>query len=192
MFPFFSCFSLLFLFSPPCIPARTTPTFTTTPVNIVTGRNNSYTWHEFNRFLNVSRGSHVAGMSDLKKYFHRFGYLVAQDMNFTDTFDARNTYIAANSKNINPQQALSIRAEVLESAYLDPLLVEMERTQKNKEQTIRMHEEMVWLTIPSNSYIGSVNEKEKLEITSRVSDRSKSRLRWARDIPMTLTYAFSA
>ncbi|KAK2991349.1 hypothetical protein RJ640_011826 [Escallonia rubra] len=59
-----------------------------------------------------------------------------------DSSTLRNTNIAAYSEEINPQQALSIRAAVLESAYLDPLQVEMERIQKDKEQTIRMHEEM--------------------------------------------------
>ncbi|KAJ4956803.1 hypothetical protein NE237_013586 [Protea cynaroides] len=45
------------------------------------------TWHQFERFLDFTKGSHVIGLSELKKYFHRFGYLSIPDMNFTDSFD---------------------------------------------------------------------------------------------------------
>ncbi|KAF6175416.1 hypothetical protein GIB67_036507 [Kingdonia uniflora] len=39
------------------------------------------------RFLDAEKGSNVMGMSELKKYFHRFGYLPNLDTNFTDMFD---------------------------------------------------------------------------------------------------------
>ncbi|XVF22831.1 hypothetical protein REPUB_Repub12eG0204900 [Reevesia pubescens] len=38
----------------------------------------------YNRFLNSWRGSHVRGMSEIKKYFHYFGYLTSQDYNISD------------------------------------------------------------------------------------------------------------
>ncbi|KAF2303518.1 hypothetical protein GH714_018931 [Hevea brasiliensis] len=51
--------------------------------------NNNYTWHNFKTFLNARKGSHVSGMSELKRYFHRFGYLQLRDFdNITDNFDA--------------------------------------------------------------------------------------------------------
>ncbi|XP_043716982.1 metalloendoproteinase 4-MMP-like [Telopea speciosissima] len=108
MFPFFSYslslfvsfltfFSLsLLLLSSPCFPARLSPgtlTFnsaTVLSVNDINGINDiNATWHHFERFLDTARGSHVSGLSELKKYFHGFGYLVVPDTNFTETFDNR-------------------------------------------------------------------------------------------------------
>ncbi|GAB2211888.1 hypothetical protein Droror1_Dr00025227 [Drosera rotundifolia] len=47
------------------------------------------TWHNFSKFLDISKGSHVTGMSELKKYFHHFGYLSCPQTSFkfTDVFD---------------------------------------------------------------------------------------------------------
>ncbi|OVA15608.1 Peptidase M10 [Macleaya cordata] len=94
MFPFFSYSSLLLLLLLfiiiflPSFPARNIPEFITVlPVNL---NNTNYTWSGFDRFVDVGRGSELAGMSELKKYFHRFGYLLVTDnTNFTDIFDAR-------------------------------------------------------------------------------------------------------
>ncbi|KAL8196185.1 hypothetical protein R6Q57_025185, partial [Mikania cordata] len=43
-------------------------------------------WHQFSKFIDAGKGDNFSGMSELKRYFHRFGYLDADD-NFTDTFD---------------------------------------------------------------------------------------------------------
>ncbi|RZC91486.1 hypothetical protein C5167_027549 [Papaver somniferum] len=43
--------------------------------------------HTLSEFLDTGRGSDVVGLSELKKYFHRFGYLPATEPNFTDNFD---------------------------------------------------------------------------------------------------------
>ncbi|KAM7274181.1 hypothetical protein ACFE04_028845 [Oxalis oulophora] len=96
MFRFFCCFSPLCFFlvfsilSRPIFPARILPD----QVSVITEHDhnstphgNLSTWHDFTRFLDASKGSHVTGMSELKKYFHRFGYLPIADSNFTDTFD---------------------------------------------------------------------------------------------------------
>ncbi|PSS11539.1 Metalloendoproteinase [Actinidia chinensis var. chinensis] len=73
--------SFSLLLSLPCFPAKTLNELT------AAGRNGS-AWHDFARFVDVGRGSHVSGMSELKKYFHRFGYLnPVPKTNFTDTFD---------------------------------------------------------------------------------------------------------
>ncbi|XP_059657567.1 metalloendoproteinase 1-MMP-like [Cornus florida] len=79
-----SALFFLFLFlSLPSFPARTL-TDPSTELTVVTQNN---TWHDFTRFLDAGKGSHVAGMSELKKYFERFGYLVIPETNFTDVFD---------------------------------------------------------------------------------------------------------
>ncbi|XP_059651604.1 metalloendoproteinase 4-MMP [Cornus florida] len=91
MFPFYLyIFHLFFLTSLPLLPARQSPESTSDPVTVITvKKSHNHTWHEFKRFLDASRGSHVTGMSELKKYFHRFGYLPVQAINFTDSFDAQ-------------------------------------------------------------------------------------------------------
>ncbi|KAK9059215.1 hypothetical protein SSX86_021834 [Deinandra increscens subsp. villosa] len=43
-------------------------------------------WHGFSKLIDAGKGDHFSGMSELKRYFHRFGYLEADD-NFTDVFD---------------------------------------------------------------------------------------------------------
>ncbi|EEF27766.1 Metalloendoproteinase 1 precursor, putative [Ricinus communis] len=55
---------------------------------ITTGTHNTSnaTWHDFTRFLDAGQGSEVTGMSELKKYLNRFGYLPG-NVNFTDIFD---------------------------------------------------------------------------------------------------------
>ncbi|PKI41559.1 metalloendoproteinase 1-MMP-like [Punica granatum] len=45
--------------------------------------------HSFSRLTHAGQGSRISGMSELKRYFHRFGYLPPQSgSNFTDEFDA--------------------------------------------------------------------------------------------------------
>ena len=102
MFPLFSYYgrtlfsSLMFLLlflSWPSSPARLFPpdqevSVVTTTTSSDDTRKNA-TWHDFTRFLDAVKGSHVAGMSDLKEYFRRFGYLPHfSNTNFTDNFDS--------------------------------------------------------------------------------------------------------
>ncbi|GMN32836.1 hypothetical protein TIFTF001_003858 [Ficus carica] len=102
MFPLFSYYgrtllsSLMFLLlflSRPSSPARLFPpdqevSVVTTTTSSDDTRKNA-TWHDFTRFLDAVKGSHVAGMSDLKEYFRRFGYLPPfSNTNFTDNFDS--------------------------------------------------------------------------------------------------------
>ncbi|KAA0039721.1 metalloendoproteinase 1-MMP [Cucumis melo var. makuwa] len=92
MFPFFRYYpsffifflffnflsSSVFLFSP-VFPARTFP-----------DNNNQdyYAWRNFARFLDAGKGTEVSGMSELKKYLNRFGYLpIPPQNNFSDIFD---------------------------------------------------------------------------------------------------------
>ncbi|KAK8505591.1 hypothetical protein V6N12_038332 [Hibiscus sabdariffa] len=85
----FPSFFLFLCFLPgPCFPARITPG----QVTVITTDDHNATWHNFTRFQDAERGSHVSGMSELKKYFQRFGYLSIPDSrndSFTDVFDAQ-------------------------------------------------------------------------------------------------------
>ncbi|CAK9181926.1 unnamed protein product [Ilex paraguariensis] len=85
MFPFFSYKTFFFLLlSFPVFPARTFPD----PLTELTVDVRNSTWHDFGKFLDAGKGSEVTGMSELKKYFQRFGYLrPTPEMNFTDFFD---------------------------------------------------------------------------------------------------------
>ncbi|KAB2054019.1 hypothetical protein ES319_A12G226500v1 [Gossypium barbadense] len=81
---------LLFLFFFPrfCFPARIAPG----QVTVVTIDDQNATWYNFTRFKDAEKGCHISGMSELKKYFQRFGYLSIpnnQNSNFTDVFDAQ-------------------------------------------------------------------------------------------------------
>ncbi|KAM6557873.1 hypothetical protein CsatB_004892 [Cannabis sativa] len=82
MIPFFSYYNkllniLLFIFSfliTNSSPARIIPD----QVTVITADiHNNATWRDFSRFLDAEKGSHVSGISHLKNYFHRFGYLTA-------------------------------------------------------------------------------------------------------------------
>ncbi|KAJ0105598.1 hypothetical protein Patl1_18477 [Pistacia atlantica] len=90
MFPIFSHFSIFFFFtilflSRPICPARIIPDSVTV---ITDNSTHNTTWHDFARFLGIEKGSHVSGMSELKKYLNRFGYLSVLNKNFTDVFDS--------------------------------------------------------------------------------------------------------
>ncbi|XP_023756127.1 metalloendoproteinase 1-MMP [Lactuca sativa] len=78
MFLFLSLFQGVF-------PARTVPP-TSPPELTVKGLSGNDTWKSFSKFMNAGKGANFSGMSELKKYFHRFGYIDVID-NFTDTFD---------------------------------------------------------------------------------------------------------
>lgn len=51
------------------------------------------TWHDFSRLVDVQVGSHVSGVSELKRYLNRFGYVKDDGgdgmKNFSDVFDGR-------------------------------------------------------------------------------------------------------
>ncbi|MBA0806085.1 hypothetical protein Gohar_005557 [Gossypium harknessii] len=86
----FLSFVLLFLCFFPrfCFPARITPG----QVAVITTDDQNATWYNFTRFKDAEKGCHISGMSELKKYFQRFGYLSIpnnQNDNFTDVFDAQ-------------------------------------------------------------------------------------------------------
>lgn len=96
MFPFFCYYYLfffyllssVFLFSS-VFPARTSPDFTTaTTATFEEDNSNNFAWRNFARFLDAGKGSEVTGMSELKRYLNRFGYLsIPSENSFSDLFD---------------------------------------------------------------------------------------------------------
>ncbi|XP_071738694.1 metalloendoproteinase 1-MMP-like [Rutidosis leptorrhynchoides] len=58
---------------------------TVTPISPLNHNHNvNATWHKFSELVVARKGAKLSGLSELKKYFHRLGYL---NDNFTDTFD---------------------------------------------------------------------------------------------------------
>ncbi|PON40663.1 Peptidase M10A [Parasponia andersonii] len=76
---------LLFSLSHPCFPARNIPD----QVTVITAESDVHnaTWHDFTRFIDAEKGSHVNGMSELKKYLQSFGYLPSTTANYTNSTD---------------------------------------------------------------------------------------------------------
>ncbi|KAK6947570.1 Peptidoglycan binding-like [Dillenia turbinata] len=56
---------------------------------VITADDGYYTWRDFGKLVDAEKGSNISGMAELKRYFHRFGYLPIPDTNFTDEFDSR-------------------------------------------------------------------------------------------------------
>ncbi|MBA0773348.1 hypothetical protein Gotri_008628 [Gossypium trilobum] len=94
MFPLFgNCSFLFFLFFFCFLPRLCFPTeITSGQATVITTDDHNATWHNFTRFKDAEKGSHVSGIAELKKYFQRFGYLSIPDNqndNFTDVLDAQ-------------------------------------------------------------------------------------------------------
>lgn len=147
MFPFFSCFFLLCFFSSSRIHARSPPVH---PVNT---KNISLHEHAFEKFRYASKGRIVTGISELKNYFKRFGYLSGEDkisISTDDVFDS------------------------------------------NLELAITRYQAKLGLPVTRK-----LDSRTISEITSPRCGVAENyvyftgRPRWARNIPMTLTYAFS-
>lgn len=163
MFQFFSYINFLFffmtLFLQPCFPARIIPESVTV---ITTTQKHNATWHDFSRFLHAEPGSHVSGMAELKKYFHRFGYLSPPltTANFTDTFDSSfQSAVVLYQKNLGLPITGKLDSKTI-STIVSP------RCGVSDTATHRIH---------TTQHFAYFNGKP----------------RWLRGSPMTLTYAFS-
>lgn len=161
MLPYFCSFLFLFLYSPAAY-ARSPPIFTVSPKDIPSATNNhSNRWHEFTKFQNASRGSLVPGISKLKKYFTRFGYLEADHVaNSTEEFDENlETAIARYQTNLG----LAVTGKLDHHTISE--LMSPRCGVADALTTLHGTQKYVYFT---------------------------GQPRWARSIPMTLTYAFSA
>ncbi|MBA0685400.1 hypothetical protein Goari_013063 [Gossypium aridum] len=161
----FFFFIFLCFYPRSCFPARITPEQITV---ITTDDTHKSTWFNFTRFKGADKDSHVInGMSELKKYFQRFGYLSipdGQDGNFTDVYDTQ-----FESAVILYQQKLGLRV-----------------TGKLDSNTIS--------TIMSPR-CGDTDTAPGMIHATKHFTYFDGRPRWnaksGSDMPMTLTYAFS-
>ncbi|XP_057808292.1 metalloendoproteinase 4-MMP-like [Salvia miltiorrhiza] len=161
---FFSCFFLITLVTLQSkIHARTPAIVTVNPKNTSSaGEIRSHRWHEFEKLRDAAKGSSVDGISELKRYFHRFGYLEAEDMrnSSTDLFDS-NLEMAITK--YQEKLGLSITGE-LDSATVSELMSPR-------------------CGVPDVA--GKLHGAESYAYFA-------GRPRWGRKAPMRLTYAFSA
>ncbi|XP_009629020.1 metalloendoproteinase 4-MMP-like [Nicotiana tomentosiformis] len=152
----------ILLLSLPSFPARI---LKHDPLTELTADIQNNTWHAFVKFLDAGKGSELPGMSELKKYFQRFGYLTnIPDHNFTDFFD-----------------------EDLESAVLN--------YQKNLGLTVtgKLDDEtMNEIMLPRCGMSDSAHEHDHSSLhTTRNYAYFYGRPRWMKSSPMILSYAFS-
>lgn len=113
---FWSALLLLLLVWPPCFPARTAPG----TVTVVTVDARNSTWRDFSRFQDAGKGTQVDGMSELKRYFSRFGYLPAAVSDFTDVFDDDfESAVVAFQTNLGLDVTGELNAETI-SAVMSP------------------------------------------------------------------------
>nr|XP_043613901.1 metalloendoproteinase 1-MMP-like [Erigeron canadensis] len=152
---FFITFLSLFL----CIfPARTGPD------NFLFSANPSpnATWQNFISFIDAGKGTNFSGMSELKKYFHKFGYLEFD--NFTDIFDEN-----LESAVLKYQKNLGLTV----SGKLDPDTVNQIMSPRCgvSDETIRSKNQNIHVTKHYAYFSGEP--------------------RWGSSSRLTLTYAFS-
>lgn len=169
-FPSFFIF-LLFL---PSLPARILQQeeSSLTEITVDSQRGNNLTtstWHNFIRLLDAEKGSHVSGMSELKKYFQRFGYLTPSslDGNLTDLFDED-----LESALLKYQKNLGLQA----TGKLDYATIKVITSPRCGVSDKNNHN----TTIPHHSLQAKVHYAYFY-----------GEPRWSRASPMILTYAFS-
>ncbi|KAL3331113.1 hypothetical protein AABB24_034756 [Solanum stoloniferum] len=156
---YFTFALFLLLLSLPSFPARI---LQQDPLTELAADIQNNTWHAFVKLIDAGKGSQVTGMSELKKYFQRFGYMPIPDQNFTDFFD-----------------------EDLESAVLNyQKNLGLPVTGKLDDET--MNEIM----LPRCGMSDLVHDHSSLHTTKNYA-YFYGRPRWTKTSPMTLSYAFS-
>ncbi|CAO2837829.1 unnamed protein product [Amaranthus hypochondriacus] len=167
-----SLFLFFFLQLTPTAPARIFPGNNPTVLNFDDASStlstafNATPWRHFAKFANLEKGSHVAGICDLKSYLHNFGYLPPG--NFSDDFDDDlESAIQTYQKNLG----LPITGK-LDNSTIDLIMAPRcgmsdshTRAAKNNT-TPHLHETRRYAYFNGNP-------------------------RWMKSSPMTLTYAFS-
>ncbi|KAK4740809.1 hypothetical protein SAY87_024397 [Trapa incisa] len=74
---------------PYCLAARNIPHSSKLVVKDEIDSTIAFKWHNFSRFTHATPGRYTSGLSELKRYFHQFGYMLPKSgFNFTDEFDS--------------------------------------------------------------------------------------------------------
>ncbi|KAK1418770.1 hypothetical protein QVD17_27917 [Tagetes erecta] len=156
----FSILFLLFLFNPACFRARTTPL----PPPTTTINHHNTTWSNFRNYLNAGKGSRFTGISELKNYMQRFGYLQILDSNSDDEFNDQFEVAITNY-----QQKLGLAV-----------------TGKLDSETISQ------ITLPRCGVrdTAPIIPSPNMHATQHYN-YFNNKPRWSRAMPTTLTYAFS-
>ncbi|XP_061365415.1 metalloendoproteinase 4-MMP-like [Gastrolobium bilobum] len=166
----FAFFFTLLLASPSYIVSRITQdhTFALPATKIVIKDHNN-----IHSFPNAGRGSKITGISQFKRYLSRFGYLPLQKNNtFSDEFDAK-----FESALIRYQQNLGLQV----TGKLDSNTVSQMITPRcGVPDTKEAH----------NNHNHHHNNNNIMH-SSKHFVYFPGKPRWSRDMPMTLTYAFS-
>ncbi|KAL1548653.1 metalloendoproteinase 4-MMP [Salvia divinorum] len=163
MLLFLSCFFLVsFITSPSKIHGRTPSIFPVNPQNTSSAVEiHGYKWHEFEKFRGAIKGSSVSGISELKRYLRRFGYLEEQHIRISadDIFDS------------NLETAIT--------KYQEKLGLPI--TGKLDSRTVS---ELMSPRCGVPDFPGKLHSIRNYAYFA-------GRPRWGRNIPMRLTYAFS-
>ncbi|XP_010538414.1 PREDICTED: metalloendoproteinase 1-MMP [Tarenaya hassleriana] len=160
------CFFLFVASCFPCrFPAESLPESTTMTTASQTTRISNDTWRDFSRLIDVEKGSRVNGVSELKRYLHRFGYLTnsAGDSKFSDVFDG------------DLESAVSLYQKTLGlpiTGKLDPDTVAVISSPRCGVSDETLHDDSIIHATRRYTYFGG-------------------KPRWNRDSPIRLTYAFS-
>ncbi|KAG5009557.1 hypothetical protein AAZX31_07G104000 [Glycine max] len=161
----FTLFFILLLLSPSHI-ASTTPTLAHTLTQsatkiAITNRN----IHSLN---NAGRGTKITGISQFKRYLHRFGYLQNNNISFSDEFDAvLESALFRYQRNLGLQVTGKLDSNTV-SQMITP------RCGDPDTNTTPHHHNHVHKTRLTKNFVFFPGKP-----------------RWSRSMPMTLTYAFS-
>lgn len=161
IFGYYSVLLSLSLFLSYCSSTRATTIGTPDQVTVISADVHNATWQDFTRFLDAEKGSHVSGMSNLKKYLQRFGYLPVIPTNFTDKFDNQ-----------------------LESAVI------LYQTKLGLPVTGKLDSDTISTIVSPRCGIADDHDAKPLHATRHYA-YFYGKPRWDRTSPMTLSYAFS-
>ncbi|KAK9716365.1 hypothetical protein RND81_06G228300 [Saponaria officinalis] len=126
-------------------------------------------WRDFEKFVNIQKGARVTGISDLKNYFHRFGYLSAAPEQFSDDFDGE-----LESAILTYQRNLGLRATgKLDVDTVDLIMSPRCGLGDNHQHTT-----------------AGAGKLPKLVHETRHFAYFEGRPRWVETKPITLTYSF--
>ncbi|CAN1852693.1 Metalloendoproteinase 2-MMP [Linum perenne] len=99
-FQFLFAIAAALLISP--ISARFFPNITSIPPGFSHKPNLTSAWDSFNKLTGCHAGVNLDGLSKMKQYFHRFGYIPDSPENFTDLFDdSLESAVKTYQKNFN-------------------------------------------------------------------------------------------